>query len=51
MLSERTLRDMEEMAREQFDDYQTALADLEAIVGTDPSNPIPAPETTQPKVK
>ena len=35
VLSERTLRELEAMSRTHLADYQIALAELEAMVGTD----------------
>jgi len=46
VLSERALWDVESTAREHFADYQTALADLEAIVGSNANPNTPTSKTT-----
>jgi outer membrane protein TolC len=50
-LSERTLWDLESTVREHFADYQMALADLQAIIGSDDDIFNPAAETPHPKTK
>jgi cobalt-zinc-cadmium efflux system outer membrane protein len=50
-LSERTLWDLESTVREHFADYQMALADLQAIIGSDADIFNPAAETPHPKTK
>jgi len=49
--SERALWEVESTEREHFADYQMALADLEAIIGTDPGTFTSATQTTHPKIK
>lgn len=51
VMSERTLWGLESTAREHFADYQMALADLEAIIGSDASIFTPEMETMHPKTK
>lgn len=50
-LSERALWDLESTLREHFADYQMALSDLEAIIGSDAGIFNPAAETPFPKTK
>jgi outer membrane protein TolC len=51
VLSEKTLWDLESTAREHFADYQTALTDLEALIGSDSSILTTATETAHSKTK
>jgi cobalt-zinc-cadmium efflux system outer membrane protein len=49
--AQRTLWELESTAREHFADYQMALADLDALIGSDSGILTPATETTGPKSK
>jgi outer membrane protein TolC len=51
IVAQRTLWELEATAREHFADYEMALADLEAVIGSDSGILKPATETTHSKTK